>query len=67
MSKKNLMPLVTQSVKRLTIQDLPTDLFELSDECLSQVQGGGNLYNSELLNFVPYGRECSGNCGYLVS
>jgi len=40
MDKKNLISQVTQPVKCLTIQDLPADLVELSEEELSQVTGG---------------------------
>jgi bacteriocin leader peptide (microcyclamide/patellamide family) len=40
MHKKNLIPQATQPVNRITIQGLPTELVELSDEALSQVWGG---------------------------
>jgi hypothetical protein len=38
--KKNLIPQAILPVNPITIQDLPTELVELSDEALSQVWGG---------------------------
>jgi hypothetical protein len=40
MQKKNLTPQIAKSVDCLSIQDLPVELVELSDEALSQVYGG---------------------------
>jgi bacteriocin leader peptide (microcyclamide/patellamide family) len=40
MHKKNLIPQVAQPVKHLTIQNLPAEMVELSNEALSQVRGG---------------------------
>jgi bacteriocin leader peptide (microcyclamide/patellamide family) len=40
MDKKNLMFQATQPINKLTIEDLPSELAELSEEDLSQVKGG---------------------------
>lgn len=40
MDNKDLKPQVAQPVRRITIQDLLTEMVELSDEALSQVWGG---------------------------
>jgi hypothetical protein len=40
MKKKNLTPQIAKSVNCLSIQNLPVELVELSDEALSQVYGG---------------------------
>lgn len=40
MKKKNITPQIAKSVNCLSIQDLPVELVELSDEALSQVYGG---------------------------
>jgi len=40
MQKKNLTPQIAKSVDCLSIQDLPVELVELSNEALSQVYGG---------------------------
>jgi bacteriocin leader peptide (microcyclamide/patellamide family) len=55
MNKKNLMPHVAQPVKPLTIQDLPTELIELSNEALFQVWGGRsrNLCDAQWLREHP--------------
>jgi bacteriocin leader peptide (microcyclamide/patellamide family) len=40
MDKKNLMSQVAHPINKLTVQDLPIELAELSDEALSQILGG---------------------------
>jgi bacteriocin leader peptide (microcyclamide/patellamide family) len=40
MDKKNLMFQATQPINKLTIEYLPSELAELSEEDLSQVKGG---------------------------
>ena len=40
MDKKNLLSRTTRPSKRITIQDLPTQLVELSQKDLQQIAGG---------------------------
>lgn len=53
MHKKNLINQSNNSANRLTIQDMPAELIELSDEALSQVWGG-------IKPADPYMRSLSG-------
>jgi hypothetical protein len=57
MDKKSLMSQSAQSVNNLTIQNLPNELAELSDEDLSQIRGGwkffDNLDNVTILESLP--------------
>jgi hypothetical protein len=44
MHQKKLIPQATTPINCITIQDLPSELVELSDEALSQVCGGNYAY-----------------------
>lgn len=43
MDKKNLMSQAAQPVDNLSIEDLPIELAELSEEVLSEVRGGWRI------------------------
>jgi hypothetical protein len=49
MHKKNLKTQANDSPSHLTIEDLPTEFVELSDEALSQVCGGINVALSQFI------------------
>jgi hypothetical protein len=49
MHNKNLKTQANDSASRFTIQDLPTEFVELSDEALSQVWGGINVKLSQFI------------------
>jgi bacteriocin leader peptide (microcyclamide/patellamide family) len=46
MHNKNLTPQTTQPINRITIQDLPTQLIELSEKDLQQIVGGSEPASS---------------------
>jgi hypothetical protein len=52
--KKKLIPQAILPVNPITIQDLPTELVELSDEAMSQVCGG-NQFNYFIGGFIMLG------------
>jgi hypothetical protein len=49
MDKKNLRPQLAPTVSHINIQDLATEMVELSEETLSQVWGG-----NDVLYLIPY-------------
>ena len=51
MDKKNLMSQAAPPINQLTMQDLSSELVELSEEILSEVRGGGGK-NLDHLNNV---------------
>lgn len=69
MNKKKMMSQATQPVNNLTIQDLPIELVELSEEVLSEVGGGGiNLPNLDLTVWKPINPTlccCSWDTNYI--
>jgi bacteriocin leader peptide (microcyclamide/patellamide family) len=63
MNKKNLIPQTTQPLYHLTIQDLSTELVELSEEVLSKVGGGWKKLNN--LDNLPV-LEPLGGINYII-
>jgi hypothetical protein len=60
MHKNNLTTQANNSSNRIAIQDLPTEMVELSDEVLSQVCGG---INANLSQFIVNGILAGGGGG----
>ena len=63
MDKKNLMSQAAQPVNKVTRQNLPIELVELSEEILSEVRGGWkNLDNLDNLPVL----QPLGGIGYII-
>jgi bacteriocin-like protein len=54
MDKKNLIPQVVLSVNHINIQDLPSEMVELSEEEMSQITGGWVNYQLWLRDQVKF-------------